>query len=313
MNVCCIGAANIDIKIDCFQPLMLDESLSSNIELGIGGVGTNIAYNLAMLKVKTKLVTALSNDIFGQYIRNRLTLNFLDLSDAQTCDHNSSFYVDLNSCVQNYGFNDMKIINDLCSEKILDVLNKIAHYNYVCIDLNLPESILQLVFQNCYIPIVCDATSVLKSKKVLPYLNKVDILKCNLKEAMHLSSCYEREQSDKDLVHVARILSLSGAQQVYITLGKEGALFYDRSECIKISPKIKYDKHFLGAGDAFTAAVIYGHIRKWSKKDILIYASYLAMDVVNNDSIHIVDSHLSKINNSMNQRSFEELFEIKIL
>jgi pseudouridine kinase len=298
MKICCLGASNIDIIVNCTQPLSPDDSLLSNIDISIGGVGNNIAYNLSAQKIFTKFITVISNDVFGKYIINSLDSEYLDLSDIQIHGHNSSFYIGLNGSNYNYGFNDMRILNHICPSKILNSMQLLSGYDYVLIDLNLPINILELIFNNCNIPIVCDATSITKCVKISPYLNRINTLKCNINEARKIVSSISQIKSYPSVDGIAKSLLDNGVSNVYITKGQDGAMFYNDEIRHMIKPFKRCDKNPIGAGDAFTSGIIFGQLQKWSPQDILLYASYLAFKTIQGDSMRIKESdviELSKI------------------
>ena len=57
-----IGAANIDIGGTPYKPLIPGDSNPGVIKMSYGGVGRNIAHNLALLGVDVELVTAAGDD-----------------------------------------------------------------------------------------------------------------------------------------------------------------------------------------------------------------------------------------------------------
>ena len=64
-----VGAANIDIGGFPLGRLSLRDSNPGRITLSAGGVGRNIACNLARLGVETRLIAALGTDAFADLIR----------------------------------------------------------------------------------------------------------------------------------------------------------------------------------------------------------------------------------------------------
>ena len=64
-----VGAANIDIGGFPSGRMAIQDSNPGRIALSTGGVGHNIACNLARLGVETRLVTALGADAFADIVR----------------------------------------------------------------------------------------------------------------------------------------------------------------------------------------------------------------------------------------------------
>ena len=61
-----IGAANIDIGGTPYKPLIPGDSNPGVINMSYGGVGRNIAHNLARLGTDVLLVTAAGDDVLGR-------------------------------------------------------------------------------------------------------------------------------------------------------------------------------------------------------------------------------------------------------
>ena len=65
-----IGAANIDIGGTAYKELIPADSNQGIITISFGGVGRNIAYNLAKLGVNVVFITALGDDTLGKDLLN---------------------------------------------------------------------------------------------------------------------------------------------------------------------------------------------------------------------------------------------------
>ena len=72
------------------------------------------------------------------------------------------------------------------------------------------------------------------------------------------------------------ILLDMGIRNVVLTLGRDGAIIYTKDKKIKV-PAFKVDAvDTTGAGDAFSAGLIYSFIHKYSLEKALIFASACA-------------------------------------
>ena len=74
-----VGAANIDVGGRSFSPLVSGDSNPGVIRSSLGGVGRNIAHNLALLGVPVKLVTALGDDDGARRVRESCRALGIDL------------------------------------------------------------------------------------------------------------------------------------------------------------------------------------------------------------------------------------------
>ena len=63
-----VGGVNMDVGGTAFRPLMPADSNPGRVHISLGGVGRNIAHNMALLGLDARLVTALSDDLYAQRI-----------------------------------------------------------------------------------------------------------------------------------------------------------------------------------------------------------------------------------------------------
>lgn len=81
-QVIVIGGVNCDISGTPEEALRLGDSNPGSITLTAGGVGRNIAENLARLGRRVSLLTALGEDANGDFIRASCRVLGIDLSLA---------------------------------------------------------------------------------------------------------------------------------------------------------------------------------------------------------------------------------------
>ena len=93
-----IGAANIDIGGTPYSPLIPADSNPGEISINYGGVGRNIAHNLAKLGVPVKLITAIGGDVLGTDMLSHCESLGMDVSNVlRIPDCTSSMYLYINS------------------------------------------------------------------------------------------------------------------------------------------------------------------------------------------------------------------------
>ena len=81
-RVVLIGGANVDIKGRARGPYVAGTSNPGEVTVSAGGVGRNIAENLARLGISVALVTALGDDANGLLLRQACEAAGIDLSMA---------------------------------------------------------------------------------------------------------------------------------------------------------------------------------------------------------------------------------------
>lgn len=79
-EIAVIGSANMDIGGYPAAPLKAGDSNPGRVRLCLGGVGCNIARNLALLGVKVRFATALGGDLYARGIAETLEGMGIDLS-----------------------------------------------------------------------------------------------------------------------------------------------------------------------------------------------------------------------------------------
>ena len=77
-----IGGVNMDVGGIAFQPLIPADSNPGRVRLSLGGVGRNIAHNMALLGIDTRLVTVLGDDGYARQISDSCAELGIDLSNS---------------------------------------------------------------------------------------------------------------------------------------------------------------------------------------------------------------------------------------
>ena len=65
-----VGGVNLDIGGTPAKTMVLHDSNPGTVRMSLGGVGRNIAHNMALLGVPTALITALGEDLPARQIAN---------------------------------------------------------------------------------------------------------------------------------------------------------------------------------------------------------------------------------------------------
>ncbi len=70
-------------------------------------------------------------------------------------------------------------------------------------------------------------------------------------------------ETDADLDEAARRMLASGVRKLYITLGAEGVFYAEKGGAGRVPAIPLQPVNATGAGDAFTAAAVYGELHGW--------------------------------------------------
>ncbi len=267
MKILIIGGTNIDIYGKTTNKLIMKDSNNGEVLFSYGGVGKNIAENLARLNLDVSFITVLGEDSFGLEINNYFkTLNIKTIikkTNFPTPKYLAVFNEEKEFLV---GVNDMDALYDLDVEFIKKI--NFNNYDLLVIDANLKEEVINYLVNNVKIPIYAEAISSNKVMKFNPYLNKLTALKCNLLEARTLLNDF-----NSPIINLAKRLANKGLKEVYLTDGSQGSyLFIDG--LLRFFPSVSEQiVNTSGAGDAFYSGVIYAKVYN---RPELLYGNCLA-------------------------------------
>ena len=254
-----IGGANIDIAAAHNAHSAQAESQRGIITTSAGGVGRNIAENLARLGRPVKLITALGDDEFAQIITNSITLPNLDKSAILiTPGAASDCYLNLVDSKGEllHAINQMEEIDKITPAYLAALEDDLRNSALIIVDCNLPQDTLAwLITLAGRPPLYIDGVSPEKIVKLKDHLGQFDGLKCNAPEARALLDL-PKDATPEDIMSA---FSAYDRAKIILTLGAEGAMLATAHQQIK-SPLPHSDRDIIsvsGAGDALFAGYIY--------------------------------------------------------
>lgn len=250
-----VGGVNIDIGGRSDAPLVAGDSNPGRIRSSLGGVGRNIAHNLALLGADVKLVTALGADDGAKRIEDSCASLGIDLSESLYVPDGATstylFLADSNGDMA-LAMNDMAIYEHLTPaffETKLGVLNAAA---LIVLDTNLTAESVRYLGEHCTAPIFADPVSAAKAGKLAPVLGRLHTLKPNRMEAELLSGV--KITDEESLYRAADALLATGLARVFISLGADGVLAADHERRLHLQNPPARMVNTTGCGDAFMAA-----------------------------------------------------------
>ena len=150
-----IGGMNFDVVGISESALLMRDSNIGKIRFSAGGVGRNIAEQLARLGADTSLFTCVSDDFAGHMLKNDARIKNIDLSFAKESASNASVYLSIHEPGGDMALaiNDMSLISEITPAYLESVLFEIQKADVVVVDANLSPESLAFVFENVYKPI----------------------------------------------------------------------------------------------------------------------------------------------------------------
>ena len=258
-----VGAVNIDVGGRSFAALTAGDSNPGVIRSSLGGVGRNIAHNLALLGAEVKLVTALGGDDGARRIRESCRALGIDLTYALTVPEaatSSYLYLCTPDGDMAAAISDMEIYERLMPEYLAGILPMLSGAALTVLDANLPEETIGFLAENCSAPLFADPVSAAKAPRLRDWLGRLHTLKPNRIEAAALSGIPITDE--RSLLRASDALLATGLRRVFITLGQDGVLAAEGEARLLIpNPPAVRRVNASGCGDAFTAALCASALR----------------------------------------------------
>lgn len=277
-----IGGCNIDIHGHCDQTFLEQDSNPGSIMQSPGGVGRNIAENLAKLGENVHLVSIVGQDSYGEWVLEQARLSGVNTQDViRHPDFPTSSYLALND---EHGHliaavADMRSI-DALNEKLLETKkNLFQSAQRLLLEANLSkDAITWLSEQHFPGRWMADAVSAAKAPRLIPILDQLSLLKLNQDEARAILGSTETSPD-----RLAKAILEKGVECVLLSLGHQGALFKSPKHTLHLpafSPKVVSDT---GAGDALLAGWIHAQTKDWTLDAQLKFALACASMTMESD------------------------------
>jgi pseudouridine kinase len=259
-----LGSASQDIVGRLDSDLQPGISNPARIRVSYGGVARNVAENLARLGQPARLVSAVGRDRPGDELLEYTAAAGVDVSAVLRTDlYPTGFYMGVLDARAHLRFavDDMRVMSELTPEVIHAQEELFKSASLVFVDGNLPEPTLRAAVslaKKAKIPICADPASLALAARLKPHLSKLHLIAPNVKEVGELIG-RAIESSDREAaLEAARALVNEGVEIALVTLAEFGVV-YATSQTSGHIPAIQtpiIDP--TGAGDALTAAVLFG-------------------------------------------------------
>lgn len=262
-HVLIIGAASIDTKGRADQTIQAGTSTPGSIRVSVGGVGRNIAENLARLGEPVVLLSAVGDDGSGRRILQQAGECGIDTTHMLVdSEHHTAAYL----AVLDHTGNAVMSIDDMGINRVLITPEYVyrrrslfRQARMIVVDANLSTATLDTIFRMArqYGVAVCaDPTTASLAPRLCPYLPELTLVTPNAAEAEALCGVTVTDR-ESGLAAAHKLMGL-GVRIAIVTLGATGLIYATSQESGHV-PAIECEiVDFTGAGDALTAAVIFG-------------------------------------------------------
>jgi pseudouridine kinase len=253
-----LGGANLDIGGHARDPLLPGDSHPGFVTVSPGGVGRNIAHNLALLGLPVRLIAALGGDANTGMIEASCAGLGIDLSASLRFPNASSsvyLYVAGPDGDMALAVADMSVYDGVTPEDLLSRVDVLSGAKTVVADANWPAETLRAALSRCTAPVFADPVSAAKAARLRGCLDRIHTLKPNRLEAELLSGV--RITDETSLRRAADVLLDRGVRRVFLSLGGGGVLAAEGGERQRLSAPLGRAVSTTGCGDAFMAGLVW--------------------------------------------------------
>ncbi len=250
-----VGGANTDIAGFTERPLVSRDSNPGHVRVSAGGVGRNIAENLARLGVATHLVAAFGEGHDARALVEACQAAGVDVVEVPAPGVPASRYLAILDDAGDLALavNDMRATESLTPEALGAHASLLSGAAAIVLDANLAaETLGSLAERFGGVPLLLDCVSVPKVSRARSILGALWAVKANMAEALALS-----EAEAATPLEAARGCVRAGAARAFVTAGADGVAWATpEGEGTFVPPPLEV-VNATGAGDAFTAGLVY--------------------------------------------------------
>ena len=292
-----VGAINMDIRgvADIHYPQAA--SNPGSIQCSAGGVGRNIAHNLALLGRDVHLISAVGSDFYGETLLEQTRQAGVNISSCMRLHgHNTSTYLSIANQQEEtvLAINDTHILEKLTPQLLNGSRDLIRHSGVVLADCNLTPEAIEWVFTIADdIPVFIDTVSEFKAEKIKTWFPRIHTLKPTQKELEILWG--KPVTSDAERISAVNSLHQQGVEHIYVCLKDESVFCSQKNgEQFLLTPPAHTVVDSFGADDGFMAGLIYSFLEGSSFRDSASFA--MACAALSRASVSINNPTLSADN-----------------
>lgn len=270
-SVLVVGGAVLDAKVRISVPVVMGSSNPGTSTSTVGGVGRNIAENLARLGTPTSLVAPIGDDLAGRTVIARTEAAGVQCRHLVTSPHPTGTY---SAVLDDAGdllvaVADMRATDELTVADLGGVPQLLAGVEALVVDANLGADVLRWLLRaaaDARVPAFFEPVSVAKATDTAPALDgsaPVHTVTPNVDELAALVGSPVTDGDDPaEVVAAARALHERGVDHVWVRRGIRGSLLSIAGDDGAASRVVLVDapeavvEDVTGAGDAMTAGYV---------------------------------------------------------
>ena len=275
-----IGSSVMDVIGRPLTALLPRSSAPGELRMSPGGVARNVAENLARLGVEVTLITAVGDDPPGRQLLEQAEAAGVDVRHALTVTgERTGMYMGVLDPQGglHLALDDMGLVRSLSRDYLRSKTRVLEQAQAIFLDANVPPDSLELlvaIARRAGIPVAADPTSASLAANLRPHLKDLWLISPNVAEAEIL--CPQPvPHADRDLlrdplrdaqrdaqrdraIEAARYLVAEGVKIALVTMAEFGVGYASAETSGHVPAVITEVVDPTGAGDAQTAAVLFG-------------------------------------------------------
>ncbi|OGO64942.1 MAG: hypothetical protein A2029_00980, partial [Chloroflexi bacterium RBG_19FT_COMBO_47_9] len=236
----------------------------AQIRYSFGGAARNVAENLLHLGTPVTLLTVLGDDEAGDNLIQAISEAGANVEAVLRSPHypTGTYLALVNTDGKlEYALDDMRILAELSPQYIQAHEDLFAQSSLLFIDANLSKETLRAIMsiaRKVKLPVCADPTSESLAIRLSPYLRRLRLVVPNRGEASILCDRKSGITNQREAIDAAKCLVSQGVEIAIVTMGESGVC-YATSETSGYVPPVRTNIiDPTGAGDALTAAVLFG-------------------------------------------------------
>ncbi len=256
-----VGGVNVDIGGRSFNPLVAEDSNPGEVSTSLGGVGRNIAHNMALMGLDVRLLSAYGDDLNGERVAASCSELGIDFSNSLRVTGGTTstyLYITDPDGEMALAVSDMEVCKKITPEYLSANLALLQNAQVVVADANIPKESLEFLAENLTVPLFVDPVSTAKAEKIRGILSKIHTFKPNRLEAELLTGMTIKTKEDAE--KVATALIEKGVRRVFISMGAEGVFAATAKESIWHGIIPGKMVNTTGCGDAFMGALVWAYL-----------------------------------------------------
>ncbi len=279
-GVVVVGGAVMDVKARSSAPLDPATSNPGEVDTDPGGVGRNIAENLARLGTPTHLVAAVGSDSFGEALLAHTRGAGVQLDHVVTGSRPTGTYLavldhdgDLSVAVSDMSATDALTVADIEPARSL-----IQNCDLLVVDGNIPIEVatwLCDIARSGDVPVVIEPVSVVKARRLRPLLTPGRPVLAVTPNIAELAALVDHDVADTipEISRATTELHALGVRHVWVRRGARGSLLSSAPDVsaanagasrptVTTNTAVSADVvDVTGAGDSMTAGFVHALLR----------------------------------------------------